>query len=213
MGEKMKRSGLILLLACAACQQSPTLTQGEDAEVTTLSLLKEGSSRACSTDDAKGSLLDQIRASLKPEGSVTSADIEAATSSITYTIDTIAAAGVDKSIGSVSCDANVTIKHTDYNDKTYTVRYTLRPSAENDTSFVINGDYGDAAAYASNLARNSLASVMRAKAERAQADAEPAYEDDSAADESTEMNASPAPEATAPSDGTTVPDNASDASQ
>lgn len=100
----MKRFILLATIAVTGCNTS--VTPAAKGEASTLDLLAEGSADACNREDARTTLLSKIKPTIHPVGDQISQDIERGISLFIYSLNTIALAGVNKAIKSVSCDAN-----------------------------------------------------------------------------------------------------------
>ena len=153
----MVRTPLLLPVAAlllAGCHA--TLNGNATAEVpeATLSLVAEGSQRACSAADVQ----DVIARQLRPDGAgitpgPAASAVSAAQNAMRYTLDNIDLASADRGVPSVTCDAQLTASAPDYGvtaPAPVAIRYVVRPaSAASDTLDVrIEGSSGRSAAQA-----------------------------------------------------------------
>jgi hypothetical protein len=176
-------AAFLLTGGCNALNSEQNASSGTTAS--TVDLLKQGAAQACSQQDVRDTVLSMIKPKDTDRGGYELGDFKEGLSLVSYNIDTIALAAVDKSINSVSCDGNIVVHYKDHEDKTYTIRYVVRPSVEDASSFVVNVSAPDAAEYAINAARDAASNIVSARY-RTQQETEQASAD---------------PEATAPATG------------
>ena len=195
----MKRFILLATIAVTGCNTS--VTPAAKGEASTLDLLAEGSADVCNREDVRTTLLSEIKPTIRPVGDQISQDIEGGMSLVTYSFDTIALAGVDKAIKSVSCDANLTVKYKDHEDRTFQVRYTIRPSVEDKQAFVINTVAPEAMQYAKAATEDAVTSVVGDRLRNSQREEEPeaapVEEDNPTTDATTNSQGADQPQADA----------------
>lgn len=195
----MKRFILLATIAVTGCNTS--VAPVAKGEASTLDLLTEGSADACNREDVRTTLLSEIKPTIRPTGDQISQDIEGGMSLVTYSFDTIALAGVDKAIKSVSCDANLTVKYKDHEDRTFQVRYTIRPSVEDKQAFVINTVAPEAIQYAKAASEDAVTSVVGDRLRNSQREEEPeetpAEEENPTTDATTNSGGADQPQADA----------------
>lgn len=142
------KSGCFIAMAAtvclAGCGQSGANNPLQTSEPTTVDLLAAGSPQACSAADVRATLISMVKPDISPTTAINNDDIQVAQSEITYNLDLITLASVDKSVKSVSCDANLTVTSKHQGSQTFQIRYQIRPSVEDETNFIINSDVGPA---------------------------------------------------------------------
>lgn len=170
----MKRVALIVCLALAGCQNATPATQPTTAPTqNTAQLLAQDSNQVCTQADVREGVLSKVKPKLQPNEYLNGADIENGLSAVSATLDTIALAAIDKDVHSVTCEANLTVHVRDTADRTFPIRYVVKPSLEDPTSFIFNATTSEAEAYATSSA-SSAANVAAQQRTAAQQAAAPA---------------------------------------
>ena len=129
---------LLIPLLLAGCHAGLNGNATAEVPESTLSLVAEGSERACSAADVQDVIARQLRpdaAGLSPAPAATV--VSAAQSAMRYTLDGISLASADRGVPSVTCDAQLTLSAPDYGAAApgpVAIRFTVRPaSAASDT--------------------------------------------------------------------------------
>lgn len=159
----------LLIFACSPSASDKLPEEVSDSSL--VGMIKSGEARACSADDVKSTVINALLPEYEPEGDLLQDDIDVGIGKIDISLSAISLAGKDASIGSVTCDANVGIKVPGASKFEQAISYTVRPSAESDDSFIIQGDYGSAGRRVAQLASALVSRAMhdRIEAERASA--------------------------------------------
>ena len=200
--------GCLLGFTLSACSPHSADQLTGSGTQSSVDLIKAGEGKACSQADVRDALLSEIKPKDSNAGRHDLGNFQAGQNLITYNVDTIAVGGVDKSISSISCDANVVIHYKDHEDKTFSVRYVLRPSVEDPSKFVMNTTIADAKSYAVAVASDAADDIeaARAKERLAQVDAQASREPPASevgnpsatAENETESNAVRGPDLSSP---------------
>ena len=164
----MRRMIFAAAIGLAACNATPgdTLSDTDTAD-SIIDQLRAGSGKACSADDVKVLVLDMLVPDYEPSGDLLSQDIEIGLNKISNKLELITLASADKDVGSVTCEANVVVSMPGDSDKEFSISYIVRPSVEDEGSFIIRGDFGDAGTY---IARATSKAISEAQFNRLQAD-------------------------------------------
>lgn len=166
----MKRAVLLGLLLGAGCVPNSNSTENSQSTTArTIDLIKAGDGKACSQEDVRNMVISEVKPKDSDKGFYDLGDYQAGQNLISYNIDTIAVGGVDKSINSLACDANVIIHYKDHDDKTFSIRYVLRPSVEDPSGFIINTTAEEALQYARSAASDAASSISQSRAQAAEA--------------------------------------------
>lgn len=156
--------GCVLGITLSACSPHSGDQLTGSGTQSSVDLIKAGEGKACSQADVRDALLSEIKPKDSNAGRHDLGDFQAGQNLITYNVDTIAVGGVDKSISSISCDANVVIHYKNHEDKTFSVRYVLRPSVEDPSKFVMNTTIADAKSYVVEVASDAADDIESARA-------------------------------------------------
>lgn len=105
-------------------------------------MLVSGSPATCSQADVRETVISEIRPP----------DVDERAAATTYAIEAISLASVDAAVSSVTCEANVTIGARDRSDRSFSIRYTIRPSVEDSRSAVVATSASAATEYAKTVA-------------------------------------------------------------
>jgi hypothetical protein len=166
----MKRGIAAILLGLSACGPTGSNPTGSQPASSTVDLLRQGDGQACSREDVRQAVISQVQPKDTDSGPFTELqDFQNGRNLLSFNIDTIALAGIDRSINSVSCDANLIVHYKDHEDKPFSIRFVVRPSVENASEFIINLSAQDAAQYAVNAARDAASNIALSRANAAQA--------------------------------------------
>lgn len=134
-------------------------TPAADQPLNTRDMLANGSAKACSQDDVRETVARGLRPKFEPTATWNTADIETGQRLISYELSAITLAAVDQSVGSVTCDANVSISSGDQSHQQFTIEYLIRPSVEDDASYVIQIAGADAKEFAKEATERAINKV------------------------------------------------------
>ena len=168
------RASLLASIVLAGCSQN---SQQGPVAASTVDLLKEGSAKACIADDVRDTLFAMVTPTVSADGEWTEADVATGKANVNYKLDLITQSGSDRSISSVSCEANFIVSSKGNGEQTFPIQYEIRPSAEDPAQFIIKSNILQASDFAKRLTMFEIedASNDRMKAEAAkQAEGEPA---------------------------------------
>lgn len=134
-------------------------TPAADQPPNTRDMLANGSAKACSQDDVRETVDRGLRPKFEPTATWNTADIETGQRLISYELSAITLAAVDRSVGSVTCDATVSIASADQSHQQFTIEYLIRPSVEDDASYVIQIAGADAKEFAKEATERAINKV------------------------------------------------------
>jgi hypothetical protein len=196
----MRRFALLAAtLLFNGCNSSPTDRLPSSGGSDLISMLRDGSAQACSDGDVKRTVIEAITPDYEPGNELLKQDIDVGLNSIALAIDTISLKDVKKDVAEVTCDANLVISVPNNPKRTYSIGYIVRPSAEDNSAFVVQGDYGEAATAVASLVSGA---ISRARADRLAAanasaisepaDVDPEEYNETNPDEAAEQTSEPA---------------------
>ena len=158
----MKKSVVLLAMMLASCDRLGISTDATD----TISLLKTSSPKACSARDVQESLFQMIRP--KEDEIAYSGDkpelFREAQTQVTYGLELVTLAKVDKDVSSVTCDANLAMTKLPNQKRTFRLTYEIRPSVQDPSQFVISANTNEAKQAANDAVTIAISKLVLAAA-------------------------------------------------
>ncbi len=174
----------LFAIAIAGCDNNPTDALSDTLVAETLiDQIKAGSPKGCSAEEIKKAAIDLLTPDYEPSGNLLREDIEVGLSKVNARLEAITLNSVERSVGGVSCDANLVVASPGSSTHKFGISYIVRPSAESETEFVVRGDFGDVATAVATL---TAASISAARDDRLRAASASEIDVNSSAEEEEE---------------------------